>query len=192
MEFICKALTPQGQVVRSKVEEASRLACIRKLRKNGLTPITVTPVSKLFSKKSTSKTTTKNTKSSNAKKALNNARNNVRIKEKSKDLRAKGGIWEALNSNIGGGGPKIKPRDIRIFTQNFYLLKKANFNNIHALSTVIGTTENPRLRMILEDILAGVESGEYMYTTMEYYSADFPYIYINMIKVGEQIGRAHV
>ena len=29
---------------------------------------------------------------------------------------------------------KIPSRDIRIFTQNFYLLKKANFNNIHALN----------------------------------------------------------
>ena len=63
-----------------------------------------------------------------------------------------------------------------------------NFNNIHALSTVIDTTENPKLRAILEDILAGVESGEFMYTTMEYYDNVFPYIYINMIKVGELSG----
>ena len=43
-------------------------------------------------------------------------------------------------------------------------------------------------RGILEDILAGVEAGENMYTTMEYYSNVFPYIYINMIKVGELSG----
>ena len=30
--------------------------------------------------------------------------------------------------------------------------------------------------------------GEFMYTTMEYYSNVFPYIYINMIKVGELSG----
>ena len=44
------------------------------------------------------------------------------------------------------------------------------------------------LKGILEDILAGVEAGENMYTTMEYYSNVFPYIYINMIKVGELSG----
>ena len=65
---------------------------------------------------------------------------------------------------------KITTRDIIIFTQNFYLLKKANFNNIHALSTIIDSTENLSLRGVLQDILAGVEAGEYMYTTMEYYS----------------------
>ena len=75
-----------------------------------------------------------------------------------------------------------------VFTQNFYLLKKANFNNIHALNTLIESTENLSFRGVLEDILAGVENGENMYTTMEYYSYIFPYIYINMIKVGELSG----
>ena len=87
-----------------------------------------------------------------------------------------------------GKGKKIKTRDIIIFTQNFLLLKKADFNNIHALETVISTTENPRFKSILEDILAGIESGENMYTTMEYYSSIFPIIYVNMIKVGELSG----
>ena len=72
--------------------------------------------------------------------------------------------------------------------KTFYLLKKANFNNIHALSTIISSTENVSFRGILEDILAGLEAGENMYTTMEYYSNVFPYIYINMIKVGELSG----
>jgi type II secretory pathway component PulF len=87
-----------------------------------------------------------------------------------------------------GSTERITYRDIRVFSQNFYLLKKANFNNIHALSTVIETTENPKLKAILEEILSGVESGEFMYTTMEYYDKVFPYIYINMIKVGELSG----
>ena len=68
------------------------------------------------------------------------------------------------------------------------MLKKARFNNVHALSTVIEATENSRLRLIIEDILYGVEAGEYMHTTMEYYSNIFPYVYINLIKVGELSG----
>ena len=67
-------------------------------------------------------------------------------------------------------------------------MKKANFNNIHALKTIIDSTENLTFKGVLEDILAGVESGENMYTTMEYYSDIFPYIYVNMIKVGELSG----
>ena len=45
---------------------------------------------------------------------------------------------------------------------------------------------------ILEDILAGVEAGDYMYKTMEYYSNVFPFIYINMIRVGELSGSLEV
>lgn len=36
--------------------------------------------------------------------------------------------------------------------------------------------------------MAGVESGENMYETMEYYPEVFPYIYVNMIRVGELSG----
>ena len=83
---------------------------------------------------------------------------------------------------------KITSRDLVVFTQDFYLLKKANFNNIHALTTIIDKTENLRFKEILKDILAGVEAGENMYTTMEYYDDVFPYLYINMIRVGELSG----
>jgi type II secretory pathway component PulF len=182
-EFNCKTLTPQGQIVRSVVEESSRLACIRKLRKNGLTPISVTPRLAVKIKITTSQ------KAKNLKPEANFEFKRKNDKTKGKNQKTQsGGIWAVLTSDVGGGGRKITSRDIRVFTQNFYLLKKANFNNIHALSTVIATTENPRLKTILEDILAGVEAGEYMYTTMEYYSSVFPYIYINMIKVGELSG----
>ena len=180
--FICKALTPQGQVVRSRVEDSSRLACIRKLRRNGLTPISVTQSVKIGKDSNQRKIQTRR----NIKPSANYSR--LSNKSKTKGKKASGGLLEKLNLEQMGIGPKVTARDIRVFTQNFYLLKKANFNNIHALNTVINTTENPRLRIILEDILAGVESGEYMYTTMEYYSNIFPYIYINMIKVGELSG----
>ena len=59
---------------------------------------------------------------------------------------------------------------------------------MHALGTIIQSTENFTLKGVLEDILAGVEAGDYMYTTMEYYSDIFPYIYINLVKVGELSG----
>lgn len=154
-QFNCKMLTPQGQIIKSKVEESSRLACIRKLRRNGLTPISVTPVITIIGGKKEDKSTKK---ARNIKPTANfETKRESKNKSKNKNKKAQGGLWNLLNSDVGGGGKKPSARDIRVFTQNFYLLKKANFNNIHALSTVIQTTENPRLKTILEDILAGVE-----------------------------------
>lgn len=172
--FEYKAATSSGEVVKNRVEASSRLNLVERLKANNLMPITVTQVSRDFKRKKAKKNlkdisgvSLKNmvtTQISATPKTQKNARNAV------------------IYSN------KVESRDLSVFTQNFYLLKKANFNNIHALRTIIASTENPTLASALEDILVGVEAGEYMYTTMEYYSDIFPYIYTNMIKVGELSG----
>ncbi len=176
--FICKSVSPQGQIVKSKIDDANRASCVRRLKRNGFVPISITQT--LTVTRGSTKQKYRNKKPTVTKDILATA--NVSNKTKSQQPLIER-IDKALMST-----ERITSRDIRIFTQNFYLLKKANFNNIHALSTVIESTENPKLRSVLEDILAGVESGEFMYTTMEYYSNIFPYIYINMIKVGELSG----
>jgi len=71
-----------------------------------------------------------------------------------------------------------------LFTSSFAVTATAISDNYDTIET----TENEQLREIIKDILAGVESGEYMYTTMEYYSDVFPYLYINMVRVGEESG----
>lgn len=177
--FVYKAITPQGQVIKSKMDDASKLSCVKRLKRNGLTPISINQTI----------TITRGRKDKGA------GRTKQQIKPKfeptatvgSKKAKKKLSLIQRIDKALVST-EKITFRDIRIFSQNFYLLKKANFNNIHALSTVIETTENPKLRVVLEDILAGVESGEFMYTTMEYYDNVFPYIYINMVKVGELSG----
>ena len=178
-EYVYKAITSKGQTVRNRVEDVNRNTLIKKLKNNGLLPISVVQVGY------------------KSKKTKVNRRNMMDIDDIMRQAdsanilqgraMAKPSIKEKINLALSRD-EKITTRDIIIFTQNFYLLKKANFNNIHALSTIIDSTDNLSLRGVLQDILAGVESGEYMYTTMEYYSNIFPYIYINMIKVGELSG----
>ncbi len=176
--YLYKAVDRNGQVIRNRVEEINRFILQRKLKKNGFMPIKVTQIqmsnraSKIRKKhkrnKETDDSVLKTMRQRNAQ------LQNETFKEKAKRI---------LFTNL-----KITNRDIVIFTQDFYLLKKANFNNIHALSTIVETTENPSFKAIIEDILLGVEAGENMYTTMEYYTGVFPPIYINMIKVGELSG----
>lgn len=175
-EYIYRAVTEKGLVVKNKVEDASKQSLIKRLKNNGLMPIQIMQVS--YHSKQVKKT----------KKNINNIDDIMNVANSTNLLSntAKRNIsWiEKINLQLAAT-EKITSRDLVIFTQNFYLLKKANFNNIHALSTIIESTENLSLRGILQDILAGVEAGDYMYTTMEYYSNVFPEIYINMIKVGE-------
>ena len=174
-----RAVTDKGQIVENKVEELNHFILLKKMKNNGLMPITIRKIQVSRKANKIMRKQKKNVESSDS------ILKTVREQAKTENVFAKKNeSWERtkkiLFSNI-----KISNRDIVIFTQNFYLLKKANFNNIHALSTIIETTENPSFKGILEDILLGVEAGENMYTTMEYYEGVFPPIYINMIKVGE-------
>ena len=177
--YMYKAMTKAGVVVRNRVEFASKQNLIKTLKSNDLLPISIEQIS--YSSKKMPKRKKKNI--TDIQEIMKNVNTTQLNKEKKMTLSTK----EKINMYLAKT-EKITQRDIVVFTQNFYLLKKANFNNIHALNTIIESTENISFRGILEDILAGVEAGENMYTTMEYYSNVFPYIYINMIKVGELSG----
>ena len=165
--------------MRNKVESSNKSNLIKKLKSNDLLPIEVLQVSYASKKARGPKKNIMNI--DDIMKTANSA-NILQGREESKHT-----AREKFNILLTTG-QKVTVRDIIIFTQNFYLLKRANFNNIHALNTIINSTDNLSFRGIIEDILAGVEAGEYMYTTMEYYSDIFPYVYINMIKVGELSG----
>lgn len=177
--YMYKAITSKGVIVKNKVESVSRIALIKSLKNNNLIPISIEQLS--YNSKNKRKKQKKNV--TDIQEIMKNVNTTQIVREKKRTLTSK----EKINMYFAKS-EKITNRDLVIFTQNFYLLKKANFNNIHALSTIIESTENLSFKGILEDILAGVEAGDNMYTTMEYYESIFPYIYINMIKVGELSG----
>ena len=174
-----RAVTERGRIVANRVEEGNASILMKKLKAHGLQPISI------------KQTIGTNVNGKKKKRNINNTQELVKgagstklsAAEKNKRMTKVDQVklYFAVQQ-------KITERDLVIFTQNFYLLKKANFNNVHALSTIIDSTENMAFAAILEDILAGVEAGDYMYKTMEYYSNIFPFIYINMIRVGELSG----
>ena len=175
--FVYRAVNEKGDIIRNRVDETSRKSLIKKLKNNNLMPINIVQVnSSVLRKKSKQKRNIN---------AINEMIENTAYMNNTDISKSKKGILASLGIDVN---KKITTRDIIVFTQDLYLLKKANFNNIHALSTIIETTENDQLREIIKDILAGVEAGESMHTTMEYYSDVFPYLYINMIRVGEESG----
>ncbi len=175
--FIYKAATKTGTIVKNKVEVPTKQTLVRMLKENDLLPISIDKIA--YGPKNQRKQKKNKTDMEEFMKNLNTT--DIRTKNEKKSNTEK--IKQYFEKS-----KKITSRDIVVFTQNFYLLKKANFNNIHALKTILESTENYFLKQIIEDILAGVEAGENIYTTMEYYSDVFPYIYTNMIKVGELSG----
>ena len=180
-EYVYRAITKEGVIVRNKVESTSKQNLVKRLKAGNLLPIDIVQVG--YGRKS-KRVNPKRKNVTDIDEILKNANSSSIVQGRGRKRQS---IVEKINLAISKQ-EKITTRDIMVFTQNLYLLKKADFNNIHALSTIIQSTDNLTFRGILEDILAGLEAGEYMYTTMEYYSNVFPYIYINMIKVGELSG----
>lgn len=177
--FMYKAITNKGVVVKNKVEAENKVSLINSLKNNNLMPISIEQVN--YKSKNNQKKQKKNI--TNIQGRIQKVNTTQVNRKENKVLTSR----EKINLYFTKA-QKITTRDIMIFTQNFYLLKKANFNNIYALNTIIESTENLCFKAILEDILAGVEAGDNLYTTMEYYDNIFPYIYINIIKVGELSG----
>ena len=178
-EYVYRAITREGLIVKNRVESGNKQSLVKRLKEGNLTPIDVVQVG--YGRK---KVNVKKKNVTDIDEIMKTANSSSVIQGRG---RKKQSVIEKVNLAISKQ-EKVTTRDIMVFTQNFYLLKKADFNNIHALSTIIESTENLTFRGVLEDILAGLEAGEYMYTTMEYYENIFPYIYINMIKVGELSG----
>ena len=174
-----RAMTANGMIVTNTIEESSKYLAIQKLKRNDLIPINV---DKSLQRSKSKRNIRKNTQSlDEILKGVDTT--DLLISRQTTKTSYFDKIYHRITKS-----DRITARDIIVFTQNFYLLKRANFNNIHALNTIIDSTENFTFRGILEDILAGVEAGESMYSTMEYYDDVFPYLYINMIKVGEMSG----
>ena len=144
-----RAITENGVIVSNTIEESSKYAAIKKLKRNNLSPINV---DKSLQRAKSKRTVRKNAKGVEDILKDVDTTNILLSRGKSKTT-----YFDKIYHSITKS-ERITSRDIIVFTQNFYLLKKANFNNIHALNTIIDSTENYTFKGILEDILAGVEA----------------------------------
>lgn len=136
-----KAITPSGQIVKNTVSGISKTELVNKLKANNLTPVNIEQAITFINKDKY-----RARKHKTAESIL-----------KSSTISDGESKWEAIKTSILGP-QRITKRDVMVFTQSFLLLKKAEFNNIHALNTVIQSTENPSMKSVLEDILVGVEA----------------------------------
>ena len=151
-EYVYRAVTKNGIIVKNKVEEGSKQTLIKRLKDNDLMPIQIVQVGYIGKSRATKKVKKNVTNMEDIMKTANST--NIFRQETAGKISAIEKINLALSAT-----EKITTRDLMIFTQNFYLLKKANFNNIHALNTIIQSTENLSFKGILEDILARSRSG---------------------------------
>lgn len=169
--FKYKAIDRNGNVYRSSIQGKTKMECIEILKRNKLTPIN------LKEEKVNKKYITDIQKQVDLKKTVNTM-----------NYKRKQDFKEVANIEIELLRKKPTKRDVIVFLQNLLLLKEAKYNNINALKTIIRSTENIELRLIINDILESIQQGQYMYQPMEKYPKIFTSLVINLIKVGELSG----
>ncbi|MEG1141178.1 MAG: type II secretion system F family protein, partial [Clostridia bacterium] len=172
-DYKYRAILRDGKIVRGKILATNKHLVIEKIKTAKMQPIIVKKMqSKKFDKNKFIKKTPKMYKPTIIKPSANFKSFSL------KDLK---------ESNFHPF-TTIKTKDIIAFSNNLYILKKANFNNIQALQSLYEGIDNPVFKDIIEDVLIGVESGERLYKVMSNYPKVFPSMYVNFIKVGEESG----
>ncbi|MDO4283330.1 MAG: type II secretion system F family protein [Clostridia bacterium] len=170
-----KAMSQDGSVSIGRILAMDKNSAIDSLKKDNLQPITIQKISE--KKRAYKKVNYK--RLDREKKKQKQRTPKRRLKDMS--------FTEILTMDVNLS-KKVTSKDILVFANDFYILKKAGFNNIDALQTVCDGIENTYFKEILEDILLKVKNGEKLYASMELYSDIFPEMFINFVKVGEETG----
>lgn len=107
-----------------------------------------------------------------------------RIIPNAKKIREKGKGLE-MEITIPGFGPKVKPKDVVIFTRQFATMIDAGLPLVQALH-ILGTNhENKAVRETLLGVKEAVETGGTLADGMAKFPKAFDDLYVNMVRAGE-------
>jgi type IV pilus assembly protein PilC len=86
---------------------------------------------------------------------------------------------------IPGFGPKVKLKDLAIFSRQFATMINAGLSLMRALSILAEQTENPELARVNAEVRNDVEAGQSLSAAMGKFPKVFPPLMVNMCKAGE-------
>lgn len=110
-----------------------------------------------------------------------------RINVNAKSIREKGQGLE-MEIRIPGFGPKVKSKDVVIFTRQFATMIDSGLPIVQALDILGKQTENKAFRKVLVGVKETVETGGTLADGLNKYPKVFDDLYVNMITAGENGG----
>jgi type IV pilus assembly protein PilC len=87
-----------------------------------------------------------------------------------------------------GGGPKVTPKDILLFTRYLSTMLGAGLPILQALEVIGRDQENENLRAFITTLRTNVSGGKTLAETFSQYPDYFNPLYCNLIKTGERSG----
>jgi type IV pilus assembly protein PilC len=89
---------------------------------------------------------------------------------------------------LGVGGPRVKTRDIVIFTRQFATMINAGLPLVQSLNILAAQTENKTLADVTRAVVYDVESGNTLADAFSKHPKAFSALYVNMVAAGEAGG----
>ncbi|MDL2226878.1 type II secretion system F family protein [Deltaproteobacteria bacterium OttesenSCG-928-M10] len=84
--------------------------------------------------------------------------------------------------------PKVKPKDVMLFTRQFSTMIDAGLPLVQSLKVLGDQVENPTFKSALRDINNSVQSGSTLSDSMRKYPKMFDDLYCNLVAAGEAAG----
>ena len=89
---------------------------------------------------------------------------------------------------FGGGGKKVKPKDIAIFSRQMATMMSAGVPLVQSFDIVGRGHENPNMQKLILDVKAGVEQGNSLGDSLAKHPLYFDDLYVNLVRAGEAGG----
>jgi type IV pilus assembly protein PilC len=89
---------------------------------------------------------------------------------------------------LGGGGRKIKPQDVAIFTRQLATMMKAGVPLVQSFDIVAEGLDNPTMKDVVMSIKNEVASGTGLSLALEKYPQYFDELFVNLVASGETSG----
>jgi type IV pilus assembly protein PilC len=99
-------------------------------------------------------------------------------------------VSEELNSSAvtKKGKRKVKGADLVVFVRQLATMVDAGLPLLQALQTLADQTENPSLKIILEDVVGSIEQGATFSESLSAHPRVFTSLFVNMVRAGEASG----
>jgi type IV pilus assembly protein PilC len=107
-------------------------------------------------------------------------------------LRSQGIIVDKVKKKpkplFGGGGKKIKPMDIALFTRQMATMMGAGVPLLQSFDIISEGCENPNVRTLIENVKQEVAAGNSLANSLRKFPLYFDDLYCNLVDSGEQSG----
>lgn len=103
-----------------------------------------------------------------------------------KTAAARGSVAASLR--LGGAGPKPKTADLVLFARQMYSITKSGLPLLRGLRGLTQSTHNAQLREALHDVLASLESGRDLTSSLARHPHIFSPLFLGIVRVGESTG----